>query len=166
VDAVQTSAWTTGWRFATWRRAAAWGVVVAWGLLSLVRLSVFAPPSAEPPGQAYTEFYARARNLLPAAVHYLYLDASAYAGDPAVGIRLRYELAPRVFGGRSVDMGLDATEAYMKASGRGYLVIPTLRGYPSPHWLTQEHDWYMRVRLSTGFVLVVTEPIANPATAR
>jgi hypothetical protein len=142
-------------------RVAAVGVLVVWALVCRSRVGVLFEAPAEPIAQEIAPFAAFARGVLPPDARYFFPDGSVYAADPAIGPRLRYELAPRNYADASAALPEAEVQAMLRADDRDYVVMPTLRGYSPDAWYTRELAWFDRVPFAPdAFVLVVRDPNA------
>ena len=142
-------------------------VLVVWVLVCRARVGVLFEAPSEPIAQVVAPFAAFARGVLPPNARYFFPDGSVFAADPAIGPRLRYELAPRDYADASAALPEAEVMAMLRATGRDYVVVPTLRGYSTDAWYTRELAWFDRVPFgSDAFVLVVRDPAApRPADA-
>jgi hypothetical protein len=140
-----------------WRRRIALVALAVWAVVSVARLTRLVETPESPPGQASASALAFFRSTIPTQAGYLFIEPGAFGTDSGTGIRLRYELYPRVYDDTRASVDETTVRDLMQRQGLRYVVVPDASAYPSGHWLREPRDWLRRIELDGNrYVLEVT----------
>jgi hypothetical protein len=130
-----------------WLRRLALVALVVWAGVAVVRLTRLVEPPETPPGQEAAAMLPFLRGTIPSQAGYLYVEPGEFGTDSGTGIRLRYELYPRVYDDTRASVDESSVRDLMRRQNLQYVVVVDASQYPADHWLRQPRDWLRRVEL-------------------
>jgi hypothetical protein len=140
-----------------WRRRIALIALAVWAVVSVVRLTRLVETPESPPGQESVSDLPFYRSTIPSQAGYLFVEPGAFGTDSGTGIRLRYELYPRVYDDTRASVDETTVRDLMQRQGLRFVIVPDASAYPSGHWLREPRDWLRRIELDGNrYVLEVT----------
>jgi len=131
--------------------------LVVWSSVCVVRLSRLIEPAETPPGAEVVAALDFFRATIPSNAGYLYVEPGEFGTDTGTGVRLRYELYPRVYDDTRASVDEASVRDLMRRQQLAYVVVVDATRYPAGHWLRQPGDWLRRIELDANhYVLEVT----------
>jgi hypothetical protein len=140
-----------------WLRRLAMLALAVWVGVAVVRLSRLVEPPDTPPGQESVSMLPFLRQTIPSQAGYLYVEPGEFGTDSGTGIRLRYELYPRIYDDTRAAVDESSVRDLMRRQNLQYVVVVDALQYPADHWLRQPRDWLRRIELDANrYVLEAT----------